>query len=203
MAAVPLGLGVPSPGNGLGPWISTRTNLVADAALAFSQLNYQENSLVEVGCLNNAGQNQGTALYHLQVLLRVGGEGHAMRARFLAASDEYYEWWHNTTYPSHVAILHFCTGKAHLCQQAAAIVNPVHVDKSRSVAPEALASLNWLSDVQLAAITRYMAGAAAAQGVHHPLGGAGSGYQPPVPALGSQGVWQASKPPWEQEQLLR
>ena len=175
------------PGNGLGPWISTRTNLVADAALAFSQLNYQENSLVEVGCLNHAGQNQGTALYHLQVLLRVGGEGHAMRARFLAASDEYYEWWHNTSYPSHVAILHFCTGKAHLCQQAAAIVNPIHVDKSRSVAPEALASLNWLTDVQLASITRYMAGAAAAQGVHHPLGVAGGGAPAPVAGVAAGG----------------
>ena len=175
MAAAPLGLGLPMPGNGLGPWISTRTNLAADAALAFSQLNYLENSLVEVGCLNQAGQNQGTALYHLQVLLRVGGDGHAMRARFLAASDEYYEWWHNATYPSQVAVLHFCTGKAHQCQQAASIVNPVHVDKSRSVMPEALAGLNWLSDGQLAAITRYMAGAAAAQVVLQPHGGVGSG----------------------------
>ena len=186
MAAAPLGIGAPAGGGSLGPWISTRTNLAADAALAFSQLNYQENSLIEVGCLTNSGQNQGTALYHLQVLLQIGGQGHAMRARYLAASDEYYDWWHTATFPSNVVILHFCTGKAHHCQEAGAIVNPVHVDRSRSVAPDALAGLNWLSDGQLAGVTRYLAGAAAGAMV---MAGGGAA-QPPAPIGAGPAVGQ-------------
>ena len=93
--------------------------------------------LVEYGCYNDQGRNQGNALVRFDQW--IDQDALTFRGKHLAASDPYYEHWAQTNLNGSDDAYHFCLSSRRKCKATVAgVSHVVHLTKWRAVAPQTL-----------------------------------------------------------------
>ena len=96
-------------------------------------LHLQAGDIVEVQCYDDAGEDQGLAVFHIIILYPPNAEGRFARGTFLFCTDQYLQWYEENAGSAGARsarrVLHFCSAEDGPCLAAAGPgVEVTHVD---------------------------------------------------------------------------